>query len=161
MKNEVSVILSAAILIAASSVFARTIDPIVSVDWLAAHADDVVIVDVRPEAVYNQSHIPGAINEPWIVPMSAWIVVGPEGQLLEMPADDALEDEGLGQESAVPGGDTVDQPARRDLVESRPMRESAQIHSVHLGHVVPCCIQCTRRPARGKCSVTRVLVGAP
>jgi thiosulfate/3-mercaptopyruvate sulfurtransferase len=92
MKNKVSVFLSAAILIAASSVFARTIDPIVSVDWLAANAENVVIVDVRPESAYNQNHIPGAINEPWIVPVSAWIVVGPEGQLLEMPADDALED---------------------------------------------------------------------
>ena len=92
MKKKVSVVLSAAILIAASSVFARTIDPIVSTDELEDMLDveDLVIVDIRSANDYSAGHIPGAINEPWIVPFSAWITMT-DGLLLEMPADVDLE----------------------------------------------------------------------
>ncbi len=36
------------------------LDLIVSVDWLAGHRDDVIVVDVRPADQYGAGHIPGA-----------------------------------------------------------------------------------------------------
>lgn len=38
--------------------------PIVSVAWLAAHLDDVTVVDVRPRDQYLDGHVPGAISLP-------------------------------------------------------------------------------------------------
>lgn len=92
MKKKMSVLLSIAVLVAASTVSARTIAPIVSTDWLDANqcAGDLVIIDIRPAAAYDAGHIPGAINEPWIVPFSAWITMSADGLLLEMPADEDL-----------------------------------------------------------------------
>jgi len=70
---------------------AREIDPIVSTDWLEMHLDtpDLLVLDVRPATDYAAGHIPGAVNEPFVVPESAWIVLR-DGLLLELPEQDAL-----------------------------------------------------------------------
>lgn len=69
----------------------RTIDPIVSTEWLYDNleAADLVIVDIRPSAFYEAEHIPGAISEPFEVPFSAWITMR-DGLLLEVPDDAEL-----------------------------------------------------------------------
>jgi thiosulfate/3-mercaptopyruvate sulfurtransferase len=65
---------------------ARTIDPIVSTDWLAANLGNpgLVILDIRSAELYGEDHIPNAINEPFVVPFSAWITMR-DGLLLEVP----------------------------------------------------------------------------
>jgi thiosulfate/3-mercaptopyruvate sulfurtransferase len=61
---------------------ARTIDPIVSTEWLAANLETVglVILDIRAKGDYDLGHIPGSINEPFVTgfdncsgPTSNWI----------------------------------------------------------------------------------------
>lgn len=76
---------------AASWATPRSIDPIVSTDWLEQNLDspNLVILDIRSAELYQSSHIPGAINEPWAVPVSAWITLK-DTLLLELPADEAL-----------------------------------------------------------------------
>ena len=105
MKKQLCAVLTAAILIAATSAFARTIDPIVSTGWLEANGADVVVLDVRPADAYAAGHIPGAINEPWVVPFSAWITMSADGLLLEMPEDSdliaAIADLGIDENSKV------------------------------------------------------------
>lgn len=62
----------------------RTIDPIVSTEWLQSQlgSDDLVIIDVRPEEQYATGHIPGAISVPFGL-ISAW---ADSGELtLELP----------------------------------------------------------------------------
>jgi thiosulfate/3-mercaptopyruvate sulfurtransferase len=65
---------------------ARTIDPIVSTEWLAANLrmKNLVILDVRSAEDYGSGHIRGSINEPFVVPFSAWITMR-DGLLLEVP----------------------------------------------------------------------------
>jgi thiosulfate/3-mercaptopyruvate sulfurtransferase len=62
---------------------ARTIDPIVSTEWLAANLETLglVILDIRSPQEYAVGHIPGSINEPFVTgfdpntgPSSNWIV---------------------------------------------------------------------------------------
>lgn len=69
----------------------RTIEPIVSTDWLAGQLDDpnLIILDVRLSPDYQSGHIPGAVSEPFVVPFSAWIVMK-DDLLLELPEDDEL-----------------------------------------------------------------------
>ncbi|CAB1065742.1 hypothetical protein D1BOALGB6SA_10541 [Olavius sp. associated proteobacterium Delta 1] len=69
----------------------RDIEPIVSTDWLADNSSDVVILDIRSAGDYEAGHIPGSINEPFIVPFSAWITMR-DGLLLEVPDDEDLFD---------------------------------------------------------------------
>jgi thiosulfate/3-mercaptopyruvate sulfurtransferase len=67
----------------------RTIDPIVSTDWLEAHLGDegLVIVDVRWAEHYEAGHVPGAISVPFGL-VSAW---ADSGELvLELPAVEDL-----------------------------------------------------------------------
>lgn len=66
---------------------ARMIDPIVSTDWLADNMDleGLVILDVRLASDYAAGHIPNSINEPFVVPFSAWITMSDDGLLLELP----------------------------------------------------------------------------
>lgn len=90
MKFQVSLFVAVAITVAATSVFARRIDPVVSTDWLEDNQSDVTVLDIRSADAYAEGHIPGAINEPWIVPFSAWITMSPEYLLLEMPAAEDL-----------------------------------------------------------------------
>jgi thiosulfate/3-mercaptopyruvate sulfurtransferase len=71
----------------------RTIDPIVTSDWLEKNIalEGLVILDVRPEGAYASGHIPGSINEPFLVPFSAWITMR-DGLLLELPEEEILFD---------------------------------------------------------------------
>jgi thiosulfate/3-mercaptopyruvate sulfurtransferase len=71
----------------------RVIDPIVSTDWLATNQgmEKLVILDVRTEKDYGAGHIPGAVNVPFVVPVSAWIVMR-DNLLLELPDQGALFD---------------------------------------------------------------------
>ena len=71
----------------------RTIDPIVSTDWLAAHSAEVVILDIRSPGDYAAGHIPGSINEPFVTafdptcrgPSSNWIVGSDDCLWLQVP----------------------------------------------------------------------------
>jgi thiosulfate/3-mercaptopyruvate sulfurtransferase len=71
--------------------WARMIDPIVTTEWLAENSDleDLVILDIRSTNDYGAGHIPNAINEPFLVPFSAWITMR-DDLLLELPEDTAL-----------------------------------------------------------------------
>jgi len=71
----------------------RTIDPIVSTDWLAANSGlpDLVILDIRGGADYEKGHIPNAINVPFTDPFSSeWVVSDPNGLWLQLPEKAAL-----------------------------------------------------------------------
>jgi thiosulfate/3-mercaptopyruvate sulfurtransferase len=67
----------------------RNLDPIVSTDWLADNSEKVIILDVRSADAYAEGHIPGAVNEPFVVPLSAWITMRGD-LLLEVPDEAAL-----------------------------------------------------------------------
>jgi thiosulfate/3-mercaptopyruvate sulfurtransferase len=69
----------------------RTIDPIVSTDWLEANMalEKLVIIDVRSPDKYQEGHIPNSVNIPFKVPLSDWITVRND-LLLELPEDSAL-----------------------------------------------------------------------
>ena len=92
MKKQLMLLLPIAIFVLAMPAFARTIDPIVSADWLEANlgTTGLVVVDIRPADVYAAGHIPGAVSEPWVVPFSAWITMPASGLLLEMPSEAEL-----------------------------------------------------------------------
>ena len=63
----------------------RTIDPFVSTEWLEDQLDDgLVIIDVRPEELYAEGHIPGAISVPFGL-ISAWADSGE--LILELPPE--------------------------------------------------------------------------
>jgi thiosulfate/3-mercaptopyruvate sulfurtransferase len=77
----------------------RTIDPIVSTDWLTANSQlaNMVIIDIRNPADYGAGHIPGAINEPFVTafdpctgPTSNWIIGSADCLWLEVPDADDL-----------------------------------------------------------------------
>lgn len=70
---------------------ARTIDPIVSTDWLEANSSlkNLVIIDIRSAGDYGAGHIANAINVPFVVPFSAWITVR-DNLILELPDEAAL-----------------------------------------------------------------------
>jgi thiosulfate/3-mercaptopyruvate sulfurtransferase len=102
MESRLSVLVIALVFLAALLLFGeafakhkppsvRTIEPIVSTDWLKANIElqDLVILDVRSEDAYKLGHIPGSINEPFIVPFSAWITMR-DDLLLEVPDDSEL-----------------------------------------------------------------------
>ena len=86
MKKNVLLALPVFVLIAAlllgcyayakdGSLATRTIDPIVSTDWLAANSGlkDLVIIDMRRGALYGAGHIPNAINIPFDENVSVWV----------------------------------------------------------------------------------------
>jgi thiosulfate/3-mercaptopyruvate sulfurtransferase len=70
---------------------ARTLDPIVSTDWLAANSRtaNLVMLDVRSAKEYTSGHVPNSINVPFALPVSAWTVMRDE-LLLEVPEQAAL-----------------------------------------------------------------------
>ncbi len=81
----------------------RSIDPIVSTEWLEGHLDDgLVIIDIRSEELYGAGHIPGAISVPFSL-ISAWADSGE--LILELPPEaDLLKtigDCGLSRDSRV------------------------------------------------------------
>ena len=72
----------------------RTIDPIVSTDWLVENSQlaNLVVIDIRSSADYDAGHIPGAINEPFVTafepctgPTSNWIIGSADCLWLEVP----------------------------------------------------------------------------
>jgi thiosulfate/3-mercaptopyruvate sulfurtransferase len=76
----------------------RTIDPIVSTNWLSENLDNenLVIIDIRDPNSYETAHIPGSINEPFVTafdpstgPTSNWIT-SKNGLWLEVPDDQNL-----------------------------------------------------------------------
>jgi thiosulfate/3-mercaptopyruvate sulfurtransferase len=77
----------------------RTIEPVVSTNWLAAsmHLKDLVIIDIRGPDAYAKSHIPGSINEPFVTafdpctgPTSKWISGSKDCLWLELPGASSL-----------------------------------------------------------------------
>jgi thiosulfate/3-mercaptopyruvate sulfurtransferase len=75
----------------------RTIDPVVSTEWLSAHMADVVILDIRDPGAYAAGHIPGSINEPFVTgfdpckgPISNWITGSDDCLWLQLPDVDNL-----------------------------------------------------------------------
>jgi thiosulfate/3-mercaptopyruvate sulfurtransferase len=74
----------------------RSIDPIVSTEWLANNGglEDLVVIDVRPDSNdcedYSDGHIPGAISVPFDPELpSIWITMR-DGLLLEFPEPSEL-----------------------------------------------------------------------
>jgi thiosulfate/3-mercaptopyruvate sulfurtransferase len=67
----------------------RSIDPIVSTDWLEGQlgSDGLVIIDVRPTEQYEAGHIPGAISVPFSL-ISAWSDCG--DLILQLPPEEDL-----------------------------------------------------------------------
>jgi len=68
---------------------ARSIDPIVSTDWLADHRtdEDLVVVDARGPTAYEESHVPDAVNAP------KWTWMDAEADLLlTLPSAEDLFD---------------------------------------------------------------------
>ena len=99
MKKKALVALPVFVLIAAllpgcyayakdGSLATRTIDPVVSTDWLAANSGlkDLVIIDMRSGALYGAGHIPNAINIPFDRYVSVWITQR-DNLDLEVPDD--------------------------------------------------------------------------
>jgi thiosulfate/3-mercaptopyruvate sulfurtransferase len=68
----------------------RTIDPIVTTDWLEANlgTTGLVVVDIRPTVDYTAGHITGAVNVPF--GPGTWWVISPEGLILQLPDQTAL-----------------------------------------------------------------------
>ena len=92
-KQVVGISVVALVLTLSTMAFARTIDPIVSTEWLNANGDmeGLVILDVRSDDAYAAGHIDGAVSEPFVVPFSAWITMPEEtGFLLELPPESEL-----------------------------------------------------------------------
>lgn len=65
--------------------------PLISANLLEAAMDceEVVVVDVRSQEEYLEGHIPGSINLPILMPVSAWIVS--DELLMELPPVEDLE----------------------------------------------------------------------
>jgi len=67
----------------------RTLDPIVSTDWLESQlqSEGLVVLDIRWAEQYEAGHIPGAISVPFGL-VSAWADSG--DLILELPATEGL-----------------------------------------------------------------------
>mgnify|MGYP000557140187 CR=1 FL=1 len=82
----VAILLGVVMIVSGLSHAKRTMDPLVTTDWLAINLIDpnLVVLDIRGADEYAKGHIPGAVNIPFEVPVSAWIV-SRDGLLLELP----------------------------------------------------------------------------
>jgi len=87
----VAIFLGVVIMVSGLSHAKRTMDPLVTTDWLAINLIDpnLVVLDIRSADEYAKGHIPGAVNIPFEVPVSAWIVLR-DGLLLELPPAEQL-----------------------------------------------------------------------
>lgn len=85
----------------------RTIDPIITSEWLDAHSNDpgVILIDVRTPEKYAAGHLPMATN----VPVGQWWVIRDE-LLLELPEDEDLRN--------LIGGSGIDVASRVVLIGS-------------------------------------------
>lgn len=106
----------------AAAVFAAVIaspalaaDPLVSPQWLKAHAGEsnLVVIDVRPAAAYGRGHVPGAVNSDfetahWRITRNDVPLMVPDKPQLEVLIGDLGVDE-TSRVVVVPGGtDVVD-----------------------------------------------------
>jgi thiosulfate/3-mercaptopyruvate sulfurtransferase len=68
-----------------AAVSARAAEPLVTADWLAAHLADprVVVLDVRPAAVFAGGHIPHAVAADYAT--AGWRVALPDGAAGALP----------------------------------------------------------------------------
>lgn len=90
--GTVVVFMLCVVLLAGGTAFAkgpattRDLAPIISTQWLDENLDlkNLVVLDVRSADAYATGHIPGAVNEPFVVPFSAWITMR-DDLLLEVP----------------------------------------------------------------------------
>ncbi|MEM4576216.1 MAG: rhodanese-like domain-containing protein [Candidatus Nezhaarchaeales archaeon] len=83
----------------------RSIDPIVSTEWLSKNLNlpGLVIVDIRSPDEYNAGHIPGSINIPaglWYInppfgEKAPWMELPPDNQLLKLLADNGITSDSL------------------------------------------------------------------
>ncbi len=94
----------------------RTVEPLVSTQWLADHLNqpNLVVVDIRSAEEYAAGHIPGAVNIPYSVPFSAWMSF-PNGILMEVPAEadlyNLLGSNGIQKDSTVVVVNVIFNPA--------------------------------------------------
>jgi thiosulfate/3-mercaptopyruvate sulfurtransferase len=75
------------------SYWGRTIDPIVSTDWLQdnLNQEDLIIIDIRSAKEYMAGHIPNSLNEPFLNPFETkWVVSDPNGLWLQLPKKEDL-----------------------------------------------------------------------
>lgn len=86
-----ALLLGVVVMVAGLSQAKRTMDPLVTTDWLGINLIDpnLVVLDIRSADEYAKGHIPGAVNIPFEVPVSAWIVLK-DGLLLELPPAEQL-----------------------------------------------------------------------
>lgn len=65
---------------------------VVSTEWVESHLQrpNVVVVDVRAPEQYALGHVPGAVNVPFEMPVSAWVSLGAGGLLMEAPTQAEL-----------------------------------------------------------------------
>lgn len=67
--------------------------PIVSTQWLDVNINkgNLVIIDIRSTEEYQEGHIDGSINIPYIVPFSAWMTMRDE-LIMELPEKEDMFD---------------------------------------------------------------------
>jgi thiosulfate/3-mercaptopyruvate sulfurtransferase len=120
----------------------RTIDPLVSTDWLEACLDGVaepglVVVDIREPRLYDAGHIPGSILIPFS-PMSDW-AVSDDDLLMELPPDEdlcrLLDDHGITSSSAVVLVGTVEPAPAPPYALSDAPRVAATLFHVGVANV--------------------------
>ena len=116
MKRSIAfgiLVLSLALILPAIGI-ARSIDPVVSTDWLAGNANDpkIVIVDIRKVEDYKAGHIPKAVN----IFYNTWAIT--DGKLRNQvpPADDLadiINSAGIAADSKVVLVGNSDNPSNR------------------------------------------------
>ena len=116
----------------------RSIDPIVSTEWLAAHlGPDLTVIDIRDAEAYQVGHIPGAVSVPF-GPVSAWADCTEE-LLIELPPVDALfrtiGDCGLSAQSQVVVAGRLPQPPDPPYPLADPLRVAATLMYAGVGAV--------------------------
>lgn len=95
--GAVVVFMSCGVLLGGGTAFAksqcvpRDLAPIVSTQWLDENLglEKLIVLDIRSADAYGAGHIPGAVNEPFVVPFSAWITMR-DDLLLEVPGKEDL-----------------------------------------------------------------------
>ena len=112
----------------------RTIDPIVTADWLQTELQlpdrgDLTVIDLRWAEEYAAGHIPGAISVPFGL-QSVWAESGGD-YLLELPPDDELfkliGDCGLTADSRVVMVGRVEEPPAPQYALADPARAAATL----------------------------------
>jgi thiosulfate/3-mercaptopyruvate sulfurtransferase len=116
----------------------RSIDPIVSTEWLAAHlGPDLTVIDIRDAEAYQVGHIPGAVSVPF-GPVSAWADCTEE-LLIELPPVDGLfqtiGDCGLSAQSQVVVAGRLPQPPDPPYPLADPLRVAATLMYAGVGAV--------------------------